>query len=151
MCGDFVPHLYHMSTDLHDAFDHGKKISPVLPEGKKNFLIDIDGTVCEDIPNEEPERMADAELYADALDTCNKCFDEGHILYFFTSRTEAHRVVTEGWLKKHGFRYHGILFGKPRGGNYHWIDNHIVRATRYIGKFTELVEADAKIQVFKGE
>ena len=35
-----------MSTELHDVFDHGKKISPVLPEGKKNFLIDIDGTVC---------------------------------------------------------------------------------------------------------
>ena len=138
-----------MSTELHDVFDHGKKISPVLPEGKKNFLIDIDGTVCEDIPNEEPERMVDAELYPDALTTCNKWFDEGHVLFFFTSRTEAHRAVTEAWLGKHGFKYHGILFGKPRGGNYHWIDNHIVRATRYIGKFTDLVEADAKIQVFR--
>ena len=93
--------------------------------------------------------MVDAELYPDALTTCNKWFDEGHVLFFFTSRTEAHRAVTEAWLGKHGFKYHGILFGKPRGGNYHWIDNHIVRATRYIGKFTDLVEADAKIQVFR--
>ena len=34
------------------------------------------------------------------------------------------------------------------GGNYHWIDNHIVRATRYTGKFTELVERQATIEVF---
>ena len=27
--------------------------------------------------------------------------------------------------------------GKPRGGNYHWVDNHIVRATRYEGQFTD--------------
>ncbi|MBL8030923.1 MAG: class I tRNA ligase family protein, partial [Candidatus Doudnabacteria bacterium] len=47
----------------------------------------------------------------------------GHIITFFTSRTEAHRAVTEEWLQRHGFKYHGCLFGKPRGGNYHWIDN----------------------------
>ncbi len=49
-----------MSDHLQDAFENGKKISPKLPEGKKNFLIDIDGTICEDITNEEPERMATA-------------------------------------------------------------------------------------------
>jgi len=134
---------------LKDAYEEGKKISPKLPEGKKNFLIDIDGTICEDIPNEEPERMLDAALFDGALEICNGWYDEGHIITFFTSRTEAHREVTIAWLDKHGFKYHGLLFGKPRGGNYHWIDNHIVRATRYTGKFTELVEADAKIQVFK--
>ena len=138
-----------MTNELQDAFDHGKKISPVLAEGKKNFMIDIDGTICEDIPNEEPERMEDAALFPDAMETCNKWYDEGHVIFFFTSRTEAHRPVTERWLKKHGFKYHGILFGKPRGGNYHWIDNHKVRATRYNGKFTDLEEVDAKVQVFK--
>ena len=39
-------HLRAMASELHDAFDHGKKISPVLPQGKKNFLIDIDGFLC---------------------------------------------------------------------------------------------------------
>ena len=38
---------------------------------------------------------------------------------------------------------------KPRGGNYHWVDNHIVRATRFTGKFTDLVEEEVKIQVFQ--
>ena len=39
--------------------------------------------------------------------------------------------------------------GKPRGGNYHWIDNHMVRATKYNGKFTDLVDIEKKIQVFE--
>ena len=60
---------------------------------------------------------------------------------------EARRL--EDWLKDNGFNYHGLLMGKPRGGNYHWIDNHIVRATRFTGKFTNLVEKSANIQVFK--
>lgn len=138
-----------MKNKLVDKEEEGKKVSPVLPEGMKNYLIDIDGTICDDIPNEEPERMATAELYPDALETINKWFDEGHIITFFTSRVEEHREVTEEWLNKHGFKFHGLLMGKPRGGNYHWIDNHIVRATRYTGKFTDLVESSANIQVFE--
>lgn len=137
------------SKKLIDKVVDGKHISPVLPEEVKNYLIDIDGTVCDDIPNEEPERMATAKVYPDALETLNKWFDQGHIITFFTSRLEEHREVTEAWLKEHGFKYHGIMFGKPRGGNYHWVDNHIVRATRFEGKFTDLVDKETKIQVFK--
>lgn len=133
---------------LHEKVEKGAKISPVLPEGVKNYLIDIDGTVCDDIPNEEPERMLTAEVYPDALATCNKWFDEGHMICFFTSRTEAHRAYTTTWLKKHGFKYHTLLMGKPRGGNYHWIDNHLVKATRYKGKFTDFIEKNVTIEVF---
>ena len=134
---------------LIEKLENGKKISPVLPEHIKNFLIDIDGTVCDDIPNEEPERMGTAKVFPDALATLNKWYDEGHIITFFTSRTEAHRTITEKWLNDNGFKYHGMVMGKPRGGNYHWIDNHMVRATRYTDHFGELVEKSATIQVFK--
>lgn len=133
---------------LHDKVEAGEHISPVLPEGIKNYLIDIDGTIGDDIPNEEPERMLTAEVYLDALETCNKWYEEGHMICFFTSRTENHRTNTETWLKKHGFKYHSLLMGKPRGGNYHWIDNHLVKATRFRGKFTNLVEKEVTIQVF---
>ncbi|MBM3452389.1 MAG: phosphoheptose isomerase [Bacteroidetes bacterium] len=136
-------------VQLIDLMEDGKHLSPVLPEHIKNYLIDIDGTICDDIPNEEPERMATAELYPDALVTINDWFEQGHIITFFTSRLEEHRAVTEEWLNKHGFKYHGMLMGKPRGGNYHWIDNHIVRATRYTGKFTHLKDKVANIQVFE--
>ena len=128
---------------------NGNSISPVLPEKVKNYLIDIDGTICDDIPNEQPERMLDAKVYPEALKTLNKWYNDGHIITFFTSRLEIHREVTKKWLNKYGFKYHGLLMDKPRGGNYHWIDNHMVRATRYDGKFTDLVEKNVKIQVFK--
>lgn len=137
-----------IEDNLLPATENGQTISPILAPGIKNYLIDIDGTICDDIPNEEPERMGTADVYPDALLTLNKWYDEGHIIFFFTSRTEAHREITEYWLKKHGFKYHGMLMGKPRGGNYHWIDNHLVKATRYRGKFTDLVDKEVTIQVF---
>ena len=137
------------NISLIKKLEDGQEISPVLPDEIKNYLIDIDGTICDDIPNEQPERMETAALFDDALETINQWYDEGHIITFFTSRIESHREVTETWLNKNGFKYHGLLMGKPRGGNYHWIDNHIVRATRYEGKFTNLVEKSASIQVFK--
>ena len=138
------------SKDLEIAFDsEGRKASPVLDSSTKNYLIDIDGTITEDVPNEEPERMLTCEPYMDARETCNNWFDEGHIITFFTSRTEEHREYTEIWLKNHGFKYHGLLMNKPRGGNYHWIDNHLVKATRYKGKFTDLVKSVEEIEVFR--
>ena len=138
------------NKDLNKAFnEQGEAISPVLPDEVKNFLIDIDGTICDDIPNEEPERMGTCLPYVDALKIVNKWYDEGHIITFFTSRTEEHRAVTEEWLEKHNFKDHGILMNKPRGGNYHWIDNHIVKATRFKGRFTDLVVKEKKIEVFK--
>ena len=127
----------------------GNLLSPQLPDEIKNYLIDIDGTICDDIPNEEPERMVTAELYPDALEVLNKWYDEGHIITFFTSRTEEHREITETWLNENGFKYHGLLMNKPRGGNYHWIDNHLVKATRFKGKFTELIAKKKTIQVFE--
>ncbi|MCE2496859.1 MAG: phosphoheptose isomerase [Flavobacteriales bacterium] len=131
--------------------EHGNELSPTLPEEIKNYLIDIDGTICDDIPNEQPERMASARVYPDALNTLNKWYDEGHVITFFTSRTEEHRAMTTGWLDDHGFKYHELLMGKPRGGNYHWIDNHLVRATRYKGNFTDFIDKEVTIQVFKGD
>lgn len=131
--------------------EQGEHLSPVLPEDVKNFLIDIDGTICDDIPNEEPERMVTAKIYPDALEIINKWYEEGHVITFFTSRTEEHREVTEDWLRRHNFKYHGLLMNKPRGGNYHWIDNHIVRATRFKGKFTDLVIKQKDVEVFNHE
>lgn len=138
-----------MKHKLAQKQEDGNAVSPVLEGDSKNYLIDIDGTICDDIPNEEPERMATAKMYDGALEVINDWYNQGHVITFFTSRTEEHRAVTEKWLNEHGFKYHGVLFGKPRGGNYHWIDNHIVRATRYEGNFTELIEKEATVQVFK--
>lgn len=129
--------------------DDGHLVSPVLQHGIKNYLIDIDGTITDDVPNEEPERMAVVLPYPDAKEILNQWAKEGHIITFFTSRTEEHRQITETWLEKHGFIYHGLLMGKPRGGNYHWVDNHIVKATQYVGKWSNLTEKQKMIEVFE--
>lgn len=137
------------NKELKELIDEkGNKLSPQLSDDVKNYLIDIDGTITEDVPNEEPERMVTCEPFLDALETLNKWYDEGHIITFFTSRTLEHKKVTEEWLDKHGFKYHGVLYEKPRGGNYHWIDNHLVKATRYKGKFTDLITKNVEIEVF---
>ena len=63
--------------DLIDKTDEsGEHISPGLPEGTKNYLIDIDGTIGADIPNEEAHRMATAEAYPDAIETINGWHEE---------------------------------------------------------------------------
>ena len=73
-------------TDLKKKVENGKIVSPVLPEGVKNYLIDIDGTIGDDIPNEEPERMITAKHYPDALKTINNWYKE---------RSEERRVGKE--------------------------------------------------------
>jgi len=135
--------------NLQAAFgDDGQLISPGLPRGIKNYLIDIDGTVTDDVPNEEPERMKHVLPFPEAREVLNKWYDDGHIITFFTSRTEETREITETWLDKHGFKYHGLLMNKPRGGNYHWIDNHIVKATRYVGIWSDLFKREKTVEVF---
>ena len=88
--------------DLVPAEDGlGNQASPTLPEHVKNYLIDIDGTVEEDIPNEQPERMVTAEAYPDAIETINRWFDEGHQICFFTAppRTTG-RSLRRGWRRR---------------------------------------------------
>ena len=124
-------------------------VSTELTFGLKNYLIDIDGTVTEDVPNEQPERMSIVEPFEGSVEMINDWYKEGHIITFFTSRTDEHELVTKEWLEKWNFKYHNIIFNKPRGGNYHWIDNHIVRATRYNGKWSKLVNKTHNIEVFE--
>ncbi len=115
------------------------------------FLIDIDGTICEDIKNEDSHLYITAKLYPESLKIINKWYDDGNIITFFTARENKDRVVTENWLKDNGFKYHGLVMDKPRindGQEYVWIDNRKVRAVTYLGNWSELKEVDAKIQVF---
>ena len=99
---------------------------------KTIWLIDIDGTVCEDIPNEESHRFSTAKVLPGALEKVIKLQNEGGRITFFTSRTSEHANVTEEWLDYHGFPYESVCYNKPRikdGENYHWVDNKEVNAT----------------------
>ncbi len=116
------------------------------------FLIDIDGTICDDIKNEESHLYPTAKCYPDALRIINKWYDEGNVITFFTARESKDRDVTETWLRDKGFKYHGLVMDKPRikdEQEYIWIDNRKVRAVTYLGNWTELKEIETKIQVFE--
>lgn len=63
--------------------EKGRQLSPKLPDEVKNFLIDIDGTITEDVPNEEPERMVDCLPYDGALEMINAWYEEGHVIAIF--------------------------------------------------------------------
>ena len=96
------------------------------------WLIDIDGTVCEDIPNEEAHRFSTATVLPGALDKVMELYNSGGRITFFTSRTHEHSEVTEDWLIKNGFPFESVCYNKPRindGENYHWVDNKEVNAT----------------------
>jgi hypothetical protein len=49
--------------------DEGYLASPQLPKDIKNYLIDIDGTITDDVPNEEPQRMAVVIPYSGSIET----------------------------------------------------------------------------------
>jgi uncharacterized HAD superfamily protein len=120
----------------------------------KIFIIDVDGTICENIPNElGAEKMRHAKPYPESIKAINSLHDEGHYICFFTARTDEHREATEDWLKKHGVKYHRLILNKPRKlppfTEYHFIDDTHVKATTYKGKFTNLVKKNMEIEVFE--
>jgi uncharacterized HAD superfamily protein len=118
------------------------------------FLIDIDGTVCDDIKNEDSHLYETANVFPDSLNIINKWYDEGNIITFFTARESKDRATTEKWLKDKGFKYHGLVMDKPRikdGQEYVWIDNRKVKAVTYLGVWSELKEVYKSIHVFDDE
>ncbi len=125
------------------------RVSKELKKSDNAYMVDIDGVVCEHIPNEFPERMRTALEIPGAREWVNARYDEGNYVCFFTARLESHRKITEEWLKTHGFKYNKIIFGKPRGGNYHYIDRANVRATTFKGRFTPMISITHGIEVFE--
>ncbi len=118
----------------------------------KILLVDIDGTVSEDILNENSHLYPNAKVIEGAMETLNSWYDKGAHITFFTAREEKDRQVTIDWLNANGFKYHGLIMGKPRckgvDGEYIWIDNRKVRAITYKSKWTDLKEISKKILTF---
>jgi hypothetical protein len=100
-----------------------------------NYLIDIDGTICEDISNEESHRYISARVFEGAVDWVNCLYAQGHQITFFTARESKDRLVTLDWLETYGFRFHSLLMDKPRGGDYVWVDNLDVMGVKYEGSY----------------
>lgn len=120
----------------------------------KIYVIDIDGTICENIRNEDgEERMRKAAAIPEAISQINRMYDEGHYICFFTARTDEHEAATRAWLKEHDVKYHQLILNKPRKlapyTEYHFIDDSHVKATTFKGKFTPFVRKKMEIEVFE--
>jgi len=119
---------------------------------RKIMMIDIDGVVCEHVDNEHPEEMRSARPIPEAIAKINAWYDQGHYICFFTARTDEHRAITEDWLRRHGVKFHQVIYNKPRaklGEEYHYIDDRPIRATTYKGRFTDFVRKHKEILVFE--
>ena len=57
---------------LIEKVENGQLISPILPSNIKNYLIDIDGTICDDISNEDSHLYSSAKPFMDAQKIINK-------------------------------------------------------------------------------
>lgn len=116
----------------------------------KIFLIDIDGTCCDDIMNEDSHLYPTAQVIEGSLEQINKWYDEGNHITFFTARQEKDREVTIKWLDDKEFKYHGLIMNKPRclddEDEYVWVDNRPVRGVTYKGVWGPLVDTVAKIK-----
>jgi len=110
---------------------------------KRVYLIDIDGTICDDIRNEESHLYPTAKPFEGSKEEINKLYDEGNKIVFFTAREHKDHKITIDWLDKHGFKYHDLIMDKPRIHGYDeyvWIDNHPTRGITYTGSWSPIVE-----------
>jgi uncharacterized HAD superfamily protein len=118
----------------------------------KNFLIDIDGTICDDIKNEDSHLYLSAKPIEGSIEQINKWYSEGHTITFFTAREEKDRAITISWLHENGVNFHGLIMDKPRCKNnddeYVWIDNRPVRGITYKGIWGNLKEVMKNILTF---
>ena len=116
------------------------------------FLIDIDGTICDDIKNEDSHLYSTAKALPGAVEKCNQWYEDGAQIHFFTARESKDREATELWLCREGFLYHSLVMDKPRikdGQEYVWVDNRKVRAITFKGIWSDLVEYTRSILSFK--
>ena len=112
---------------------------------KRVYLIDIDGTVCDDIKNEDSHLFPIAKPYEGSKEVLNKLYDDGNKIVFFTAREYKDKGTTLAWLWRHGFKFHDLITDKPRCSEdeeYVWIDNKPVRGITYKGEWSDIVEVE---------
>ena len=111
---------------------------------KRVYLIDIDGTICDDIKNEDSHLYSTAKPFEGSKEQINKLYDEGNKIVFFTARESKDRETTYNWLLQHGFKFHDLIMDKPRciedDCEYVWVDNKPVRGITYKGEWGPIVE-----------
>ena len=95
---------------------------------KLKFVIDLDGTLCEQVKSYES--YDDALPFSSRIDAVNLLFKAGHHITIYTARgmktfnENIHLVdenlydMTAAWLNRHGVSYHRLIMGKVQGDVY---------------------------------
>jgi hydroxymethylpyrimidine pyrophosphatase-like HAD family hydrolase len=84
---------------------------------KRVYLIDIDGTVCDDIKNEDSHLYPNAKPYEGSKEEINKLYDEGHTIVYWTARGSRTNInwydLTKLQLDEWGAKHHELRVDKP--------------------------------------
>lgn len=75
------------------------------------IAFDLDNTVVKNGTIEN--NFFDAEVIPEMLELVNMLFDDGHEIYFFTSRDQYFQLETENWLREKGIKFHYMYCSKP--------------------------------------
>lgn len=96
----------------------------------KNYVIDIDGTICDKDFCREDGDYETSIPKLDRIKKINSLYDEGHTIKYFTARgmgryndsrvlAEKHFYdLTYAQLKSWGCKFHELILGKPSGDIY---------------------------------
>ena len=84
----------------------------------KNYVFDIDGTICTNTKGEYEK----AQPINSIIRKINKLYDNGHTIKYFTARGSGTGInwenLTSNQLKEWGAKYHELILGKPEGDIY---------------------------------
>ena len=105
----------------------------------KNYVFDIDGTICTNTEGINDYR--DAEPLLDRIEIVNKLYMEGNNILFLTARGMGRNnndikktydqfyEFTAKQLDSWGVKYHKLFLGKPAGDIY--VDDKGIKDTRF--------------------
>jgi hypothetical protein len=106
------------------------------------YVIDIDGTICENGDCSSCKYEGSSPLL-DRIDKINKLYDDGHTIKYFTARgmgrykddvnkaKEKFYKLTKMQLDLWGCKYHDLILGKPSGDVY--IDDKGINSNEFFG------------------
>jgi hypothetical protein len=86
-------------------------------------IIDIDGTVVNWRAPEDYFTIPQVAL-SGAVEKVNKWHEKGDYIIFWTARVERLRDKTIDMLDRLGFKYHGLICGKPYSHDIHIYDDN---------------------------
>jgi len=108
---------------------------------KKNFVVDIDGTLCDTIFGVSYE---DRPPIQEMIDKVNELYYNGSRIILLTARgmrtysgnideINLHvRPVLEAWLNKNGVKYHELVMGKPWLENVYYVDDRAMLLSEFL-------------------